>query len=75
MPAGPVLIASVASVLSDVPLTAVEVRKRLPGLYSSRAVRYALAALVKQDRADRKFSFDNKLPSKYVKKEVVNEQS
>jgi hypothetical protein len=47
MPAGPALINAVASVLTDEPATPDTIRCRLPGAYSSRAVRYAIAALVK----------------------------
>jgi hypothetical protein len=71
MPAGPVLIQAVASVLTDEPTTAREIRAKLPGLYSTRAVRYALSALVKQGRVEQ-----NSHVVKYcykAKKEVVNE--
>jgi hypothetical protein len=54
MPAGPALINAVESVLTDVPATQHTIRCRLPGAYSPRAVRYAIAALVKEGKAKRK---------------------
>lgn len=57
MPAGASLINQVASVLPDHPggaVTATVIRNRLPGAYSVRAVRYAIAALVREGRAQRR---------------------
>ena len=54
MPAGPDLINAVESVLTDVPATQHTIRSRLVAASSSRAVRYAIAALVKEGKAKRK---------------------
>lgn len=51
MPVGKFLIDQVAAVLGDEPAHIIQIRGRLVGTYSSRAIRYAMQALVKQGRA------------------------
>ena len=51
MPCGKHLVNQVAAVLTDQPATSFVIRDRLVGTYSSRAVRYAIAELVKEGRA------------------------
>lgn len=54
MPVGRELVNAVASVLTDTPKHVAAIRGHLIGNYSSRAVRYALAELVKTGRAKKK---------------------
>lgn len=55
MPCGPQLIEDVASVLrSDWGKTPCIIQQHLSAAYSRRAIRYALAALIKSGRAKRK---------------------
>lgn len=54
MPAGIYLVNQVAAVLTDVPTSTLDIRNRLAGTYSVRAVRYALTTLVKTNRAQLK---------------------
>lgn len=54
MPVGKAFVNQVAAVLTDVPSNSIEIKNRLVGTYSARAVRYALTELVKSDRALRK---------------------
>lgn len=53
MHCSPSLINAVAAVLTKQPATALQLRNRLVGTYSTRAIRYAVAELIKQGRAKR----------------------
>lgn len=49
----PSLINAVAAVMTKEPSTALQLRNRLVGTYTTRAVRYAVTELIKQGRAKR----------------------
>ena len=54
--AGSDLVNAVASVLTDTPATAKELRNRLVGTYTTRAVRYAITELIETGRAKRLYN-------------------
>ena len=54
MACGQQLIEDVAAVLNDIPATQHAIRAKLTRTASPRAVRYAIAALVKEGRAKRR---------------------
>ena len=54
MPCGPALINAVAGVLTDQPVTSGQIQRVLGLSYSNRAIRYAIAALVRDGKAKRK---------------------
>lgn len=53
MPCGPALINAVAGVLTDNPVTPLQIQGLLPGHYSKRAIRYAIVHLVAAGKAKR----------------------
>ena len=67
MPAGPLLIKAVESVLNDKPKSTTEIRNSLAGYYSLRAIRYALKALTLDNKAKVK-----RKRGYYVSTEAVN---
>lgn len=54
MPCGPALINAVAGVLTDKPVTPLQIQGLLPGHYTTRAIRYAIRELIESGRAKRK---------------------